>query len=134
MPFRASLGYLSQSGVLKTNQFERISSAFNFSPKFLKDNLAVNVNTKITLTNNRFANEGAIGSALSFDPTQNIYSGKNKYKGYTEYLQANGLPYGLAPRNPLALLEQKNDVSNVSRILASAQLDYRLPFLKDMST
>jgi TonB-dependent starch-binding outer membrane protein SusC len=132
LPFRASVGYLTQSGVLKTNKFERISSAFNFSPKFLKDNLSVNVNTKFTVTNNRFANEGAVGSALSFDPTQPVYSGKNKYHGYTEYLQANGLPYGLAPRNPLALLEQKNDRSTVSRILASAQLDYRLPFLKDM--
>jgi TonB-dependent starch-binding outer membrane protein SusC len=132
LPFRASAGYLTQSGVLKTNKFERITSAFNFSPKFFQDNLAVNVNTKFTVTNNRFANEGAVGAALSFDPTQPIYSGKNKYYGYTEYLQANGLPYGLAPRNPLALLEQKNNRSNVSRILGSVQLDYRLPFLKDM--
>ena len=132
LPFRASVGYLNQTGVLKTNKFDRVTSAFNLSPKFFNDDLSVTINTKFAVTNNRFANEGAIGSALSFDPTQPINSSSKKYYGYTEYLQADGTPYQLAPRNPLALLEQKHDISTATRILASAQLDYRLRFFPDM--
>ena len=132
LPFRTSFGYLNQTGILKTNTFDRYTGALVLSPKFLNDDLSVIVNTKFALTNNRFANEGAIGSALSFDPTQPVYSGNKKYYGYTEYLQADGTPYQLAPRNPLALLEQKHDHSSATRILASAQIDYRLHFFPDM--
>ncbi len=81
-PFRASLGYLQQEGVLKTNKFDRISTALNLSPKFFEDHLSVNLNVKYSKTGNRFADEGgAIGSAVSFDPTKPVYA-DNKWGGY----------------------------------------------------
>ena len=131
IPFRASFGYLNQEGVLLKNKFDRYSGSLNLSPKFFNDHLAVNVNTKISRVNNNFSDQGAIGAAVSFDPTQPVYSAANKYGGYYEWLQG-GLPIDLATRNPLALINLRNNTSAVNRFIGNVQLDYKLHFLPDL--
>ena len=131
LPFRASLGYLNQDGVLKTNNFKRISTSLNLNPKFLDDHLAVNLAFKYSRTNNVFANEGAIGSAVSFDPTQPVNNTTGKNGGYWEWLQS-GNPVDLATRNPLGLLEQRDNTSKVNRVIGNVQLDYKMHFLPDL--
>ncbi len=131
IPFRASVGYYNQDGILKTDNFKRISSSLNLSPKFFNDYLSVNVALKVSQTKNRFADQGAIGSAVSFDPTQPVYS-SNKYGGYFEWLQANGTPIDLSTRNPLALLDLRNNTSTVNRFIGNVQLDYKLHFFPDL--
>jgi iron complex outermembrane receptor protein len=49
---------------------------------------------------NRFANQGAIGSAVTFDPTQPV-SDSLSPTGYFFWAQANGDPIGIATSNPL---------------------------------
>lgn len=132
LPFRASIGYLNQDGILKTNNFKRISSALNLSPKFLKDHLSVNLSVKASQTKNRFADEGAIGSAISFDPTKPVMSGNKNWGGYYEWLQANNAPIDLATRNPLGLLELRNNNSEVGRVIGNVQVDYKLHFFPDL--
>jgi TonB-dependent starch-binding outer membrane protein SusC len=132
LPFRASLGYLNQNGVLKTNDFGRISTSLNLSPKLWNDHLSINVAVKYSHTNNRFANEGAIGAAVSFDPTQPVYASGGKYGGYYEWLQTDGKPIDLATRNPLALLELRNNTSDVNRLIGNVQVDYKMHFLPDL--
>lgn len=131
LPFRASVGYLNQKGILRTDKFERISSSLNLSPKFFNNYLSVNVALKGVQTNNRFANVGAVGSAVSFDPTQQVYS-TNKYGNYFEWLQADGKPIDLANRNPLALLYLRNNTSTVNRLIGNVQVDYKMHFLPDL--
>jgi len=131
MPYRLSLGYSHQDGVLKTDQFNRFSTALNLAPKFLNDHLAVDLNVKFSNTTKRFADEGAIGSAVYFDPTKPVYAGNN-YGGYYEWLQANNLPIDLATRNPLALLMLRNNNSSVNRLVGNVQLDYKLDFFPDL--
>jgi len=131
LPFRISAGYLSQDGVLKTNHFDRLSSSLNLSPKFFTDYLSVNLSVKASQTKNRFADEGAIGSAVAFDPTQPVMS-DNKFGGYYEWLQANANPIDLATRNPVALLNLRNNRSTVNRIVGNIQLDYKVHFLPDL--
>jgi TonB-dependent starch-binding outer membrane protein SusC len=135
VPFRASVGYLSQDGILKTNHFNRLSGALNLSPRLLKDHLSINVNLKGTQTKNDFANEGAVGAAASFDPTQSIHS-SNKYGGYFEWLDANGKPIGTnggsSQPNPISLLEFRNNKSKVNRFIGNIQLDYKLHFFPDL--
>ena len=131
VPFRVSLGYLNQNGILKTDLFKRFSSALNLSPKFFTDHLAVNLNAKFSTTNNTFANGGAIGSAVAFDPTQPIFA-NNKYGGYFESLQVDGKPIDLATRNPLGLLKLRNNTSTVNRVIGNIQLDYKLHFFPDL--
>ena len=135
IPFRISLGYLDQSGILKTDHFNRISTALNLSPKFFNDYLSVNLNFKYSSTNNNFADGGAVGAAATFDPTQNVYDATHggRWGGYYEWLQpGTSLPMSLATRNPLALLELRHNTSTVNRIIGNVQLDYKLHFFPDL--
>jgi TonB-linked SusC/RagA family outer membrane protein len=131
LPYRASLGYLNQDGVLKTNNFKRLTTSLNLNPKFLHDHLAVNIAFKYSRTNNVFANEGAIGAAVSFDPTQPVYNTTGKNGGYWEWMQG-GNPVDLATRNPLGLLLQRDNTSTVNRVIGNVQLDYKMHFLPDL--
>ncbi len=132
VPFRASLGYLNQDGILKTNNFSRFSAALNLSPKLFKDHLSVNFSVKASHTKNQFADEGAIGSSISFDPTQPVRSGKDEWGGYYEWLQSDGNPIDLSTRNPVALLKLRDNRSKVSRVIGNVQLDYKLHFFPDL--
>jgi len=135
LPFRLSAGYLTQEGILKTDKFNRLTTALNLSPKFFKDHLSVNLNAKLSQTKNRFADGGAVGAAASFDPTQSINQ-SNPYGGNFEWLQSNGKPIGTgggsSQPNPLSLLNLRNNNSVVSRFIGNIQLDYKFHFLPDL--
>jgi len=140
VPFRLSVGYLTQEGILKTDKFNRWTGALNLSPKLFDDHLTVNVNLKLSQTNSRFADGGAVGAAASFDPTQAVNS-TNKYGGYFEWLQGpdnNGLRIpigtngGSSQPNPLSLLYFRDNRSIVDRFIGNVQLDYKLHFFPDL--
>lgn len=131
IPFRASLGYLNQNGILKTNNFSRISTAINLSPKLLDDNLSLNISVKAAQTKYNFANEGAIGNSVSFDPTQPVMSGNTNWGGYYEWLNGT-VPNDLSNRNPVALLMQRDNRSTVNRMIGNVQAEYKLPFFPDL--
>jgi TonB-linked SusC/RagA family outer membrane protein len=134
MPYRASIGYLNQDGILKTGSLQRTSGSIDVTPRFFKDHLKVDINIKGTDEENRFANQGAIGSAVSFDPTQPVLSGSKRFGGYFEYLDPSsttGLK-SLAPLNPVGLLNERTDKSTVQRSIGNAQFDYKFHFLPDL--
>ena len=135
LPFRVSGGYLNQDGILKTSNFQRQTIGINLSPRLLNNNLKVDVNIKGARTANRFADEGAIGSAIAFDPTKPVYSGSPRFGGFFTYINngASGAPPAdLSPANPLGLLEMRDDRSNVLRSIGNLQLDYNMPFIKGL--
>ena len=136
LPFRISGGYLRQNGILKRDQMDRGTIGINLSPVLLDGDLKININTKYSRTENQFANRGAIGSAVVFDPTKTVKAtdslGKTRLGGYFEWVDNQGRPQGLAPKNPVGLLNSREDLSQVDRFLGNAQLDYALPFLKDL--
>ncbi|MPS66204.1 MAG: SusC/RagA family protein [Chryseobacterium sp.] len=134
LPYRVSLGYNEQNGIVKTNSFRRTSAAINLNPKFFDNHLSVNVNAKGTFTDNRFPATGVIANATYFDPTQPVYSGNSNYGGYYEWLDPasnTGLNVN-ATANPVAQLNAVRDVSSVWRALGNIQLDYKLHFLPDL--
>lgn len=134
LPYRLSLGYLNQNGILKTGNLTRQSIGLNLNPTLFNNHLKIDFNLKSSLSNSRFANEGAIGSAVYFDPTKPVYSGKDDYGGYWEWLDplsSNGLKT-LAPKNPLGILEQRDDRSDVDRHIANLVIDYKLHFFPDL--
>ncbi|GGK57153.1 SusC/RagA family TonB-linked outer membrane protein [Lutibacter litoralis] len=131
--FRTSFGYTNQSGTLKTSNLERGTFSVSIGTALLEDHLKIDFNNKLSLINNRFGDTGAIGSAISFDPTQPVYSDSPNYGGYFEWLQANGNPISVgAPRNPLALLEQRNNNSHATRNIGNIQFDYKMHFLPEL--
>lgn len=134
MPYRVSFGYLNQEGVLKTGKLERFSGGINVSPQFFNDHLKIDLNLKGTVSNTRFANQGAIGAAVYFDPTQPVRSGNNRYNGYWQWLDpsSNTGLRGLAPRNPVGLLMDENNIGESQRSIGNALLDYKFHFLPDL--
>ena len=134
LPFRVSVGYLKQQGVLLTSDLDRKSAALNLNPTLLDNHLRIDLNLKGTQSQSRFANEGAIGAAVSFDPTQPVMSGSDRFNGYYEWLQAGSATglRALAPRNPLGLLLDRHDNSDVFRSVGNIQFDYKMHFLPDL--
>jgi iron complex outermembrane receptor protein len=129
IPFRVSWGLTDRDGILKTDNFNRVTCGLNLNPSFLNDKLQFNVNFKAMADKNRFANRGAIGAATVFDPTQPVYVDDQTYGGYYSWLGNDGEPNPLASANPLALLNQREDNSHVGRYLINGSVDYRLWFL-----
>lgn len=134
MPYRISAGYLDQQGILKTGYLDRTSLGVNLSPRLLNNDLKIEISFKGAESKARYANNDAIGSAYSFDPTKPVYSGNNNFGGYWEWLDATSVSglKSLSPKNPLGLLEQKNDRGTVDRAITNAQIDYRVHFLPDL--
>ena len=130
MPYRLSLGHVKQDGILRTGSLQRTTVGLNISPKFLHNNLKVDLNLKVSQAISKFANEGAIGAAVSYDPTQPVRVNSDRFGGYYEWLDpstVSGLR-ALAPRNPVSILEQVDNRSNVKRSIGNLVLEYRLPF------
>ena len=134
MPYRISAGYLNQDGVLKTGNLQRVSAGINLSPVFMDNHLKVDINVKASNSKSRFANEGAIGAAVSFDPTQPIKTNSPRYGGYFEWLDPSAVTglKGLAPSNPVSLLLERDDRSSVNRSVGNIQFDYKFHFLPEL--
>jgi TonB-linked SusC/RagA family outer membrane protein len=129
LPYRLSLGYLNQDGILKRDNLQRTTASLNLNPKFLDNQLSIDANAKFAHEKYFFANRGAIGSAVYFDPSKPIYSGKNSFGGYWEWLSNDTTLNGLAPKNPVGLLNQREDKSDVNRFIGSVQVDYKMRFV-----
>ncbi len=129
VPYRVSLGYTNKDGVLKTDNFKRYSGAVNLNPGFFDNALQLNLHFKGITSDNHFADRGAIGSALSFDPTKPVRDTSARYGGFTTWTIVNGNPNTLAPANPVALLELRDDNSTVNQYITNVSADYRFPFL-----
>jgi len=134
LPYRISLGYLRQDGILRTGNLERKSAAVTLNPKLFQDHLKIDLNLKGSINNSRFANEGAIGNAVRFDPTQAVFSASKRFGGYFEWLDPSSTTglRKLSPLNPVGLLEERNDKSDVKRSIGNIQFDYKLHFLPDL--
>ncbi|MGI4021195.1 MAG: SusC/RagA family TonB-linked outer membrane protein [Janthinobacterium lividum] len=134
VPYRVSVGYLDQTGLLKTDHLQRPTLALRLSPKFFNDDLKFDFNINGSYAKSRFANQAAIGNAVSFDPTQPVRVDGSPWNGYYEWYNTPGnASSGLnpnAPRNPLGTLEDYNSNGNTYRSFGNATIDYRFPFLK----
>ncbi len=130
LPFRVSLGYYDEQGTLKTSAYERYTAAVNLSPKFLDDHLSVDVNFKATLNNNTFADSGAVGAAIYYDPTKPIYAGDaygyNGYFNHTSNADSSPTPNTLSAVNPLSLLYDVTNEGSTVRTLGNVQIDYKI--------
>lgn len=132
IPFRISYGYTDQEGILRTTYTKRHSAALNVSPSFFDNSLKVNLSVKQSLAETNFGDPGAVGAAVSYDPTQPIYSGNDEFGGFFAFTDADGLPITFVS-NPVSLLELRNNVGDVNRFIGNIQLDYTLPFFSGLS-
>jgi len=145
MPYRVSFGYTNQNGIVKTSKFERYTASVSLAPSFFEDHLKVNANLKGMIAKNRYADGSAVGSAVSFDPTQSVRSDDPYHQYYFDgYFQWNTDASSLnddtwkrtfnsnAPGNPVALLEEKDDRAISKSLIGNLELDYKFHFLPDL--
>lgn len=143
LPYRFSLGYTNQNGILKTSNFKRYTGALNLSPSLLDDHLKMNLNAKGMYVTNRFADTGAVGSAAAMDPTQPIMSSEpvhqDLFGGYFQWYtttEKDGVKQNnfnsLAVRNPVAMLNLKKETSVAKNFIGSADFDYRFHFMPQL--
>src|SRR5580693_6811635 len=122
----------SQEGIVKTDNLQRYSGSVSLTPHFFKDALKVELNLHGAVLQSQFANSGAaISSALYFDPTQPVHE-KSPYGNFFEWQTGSGSTLTLnklAPRNPVALLDQYNNHATVQRSFGNLALDYQLPWV-----
>jgi len=131
LPYRVSGAYTNQDGTLKTGNYERATASINLNPSFLNDKLKININLKGSYENERIANQSAIWSAITFDPTQPVHVDDQTYGGYYQYAQYASNPY-LTNINPVSMLEQVNEKNKTYRSLGNIQADYSFFFLPDL--
>lgn len=145
MPYRVSFGYTNQNGIVKTSKFERYTASVSLAPSFFQDHLKVNANLKGMIAKNRYVDGSAVGSAVSFDPTQSVRSDDPYHQYYFDgYFQWNTDASSLnddtwkrtfngnAPGNPVALLEEKDDRAISKSLIGNLELDYKFHFLPDL--
>jgi len=144
LPWRVSVGYMDQQGILKTSDMKRFTTSVNINPSLLNDHLRINLSGKFMWAKSRYADSGTVNNAVYFDPTQPVTDDDAIYKnfgGYFEWL-SNGSslndpdwPYtknSLATNNPVAQLMLKNDRAISRDFTGNADFDYQVHGFEDL--
>ena len=157
LPYRLSVGYTDQQGILKTSDFKRVTAALNLNPSFLEDHLTLNLNAKGMYARSQYADGGAVGAATSMDPTQDPYnftsayhkslmgdnmaSTLNNFGGYFEW-PTSGTSLGdtdwaytyerNATKNPLAMLNEVDEIAHSRSFIGSADIEYKIHGFEDL--
>ena len=132
LPYRVSVGYMHQAGILKTDWSQRATAGINLSPSFFNDYLKFNINLKGTTNQNRFANQSAIWGGLTRNPYAPVYTSNDAFLGFHEAIDEAGVPITGATANPAGLLDYTLDKSSVKRFVGNIDVDYKFHFLPDL--
>jgi len=158
LPYRLSVGYTDQQGIIKTSDFKRVTAALNLNPSFFDDHLNLNLNAKGMYAKTQYADGGAVSAAVYFDPTQDPNNFTSEYHkellgndlqktldnfgGYFQWpVAANydgdtAWPYtynGVANMpNPVALLYGRDEYAKSRSFVGSADIDYKIHGFEDL--
>ena len=141
VPYRVSLGYTDQQGILKTSDFKRYTAALNLNPSLLNDHLVLNLNAKGMWAKTQYANTGAIGAAIAFDPTKPIHGSNSNFANYWEWEvpgeSLNDPAWATttnrnATSNPVALLDLNDDRAISRSFIGNADVDYKIHGFEDL--
>ena len=142
LPFRVSLGYMDQEGIVKTSDMKRFTAALNLNPSLFGDHLRMNLNGKFMWAKSQYADGGAIGSAVWFDPTKPVrvsegyehFGGFFQWKSNSEFDDATWTysRNNLATSNPVALLELRDQHAISRDFIGNADIDYQVHGFEDL--
>ncbi len=115
LTYFASFGMQKQQGIIKTNDLDRYSARFNATQKFLNDKLVVDANLSYNSTKNRRPGiSGAIGDAISNNPTYPAYDANGKVAAYQNI------------NNPLLTFQLDKDIAIINRVIGSISPSLKL--------
>lgn len=136
LPYRVSLGYDDQNGILINTGNKKTTASINLNPSLFDDHLKIEINLKGMIENTNWGEQKAIGNAITYDPTQPVKStdtSYSRYGGYFTWLSGSPkTPISIAPANPVAIATMTDNKSTINRSIGNIQLDYKLHFLPDL--
>ena len=146
MPYRIGLGFEDNNGIVKTSWMKRFNTSVNLAPSFLNKHLNFNFTAKYMFEKDRYADYGgAIGNALTMDPTQPVRVNDEMYDcvgGYFQYLDNKGdkitdpnwtkTAKSQVPQNPVALLNNRKIMANTHDISSNLEVDYKVHGFEDL--
>ncbi len=134
MPYRVSVGYHDENGLLQNSKNQRTTGSINLNPSILDDHLDAAINLKGSMVKNTYADWGAVGNAGAFDPTQSVEDPSSPYGGYFTWVHpVSGDPLFTATTNPVALLNLRDDVADIYFYSVNAQFNYKFHFLPQLT-
>ena len=136
-PYRVSVGYTNQDGIIRTNKYQRFTAGLALTPKLLDDHLNLNLNAKFSYEHNDMVDNGVVTNALRYDPTRPVRTGSSTAAtdpglGYFIWMNGNS-PMAIQTDNPVAQLELEDRLNKVTRSIGNAQFDYKIHGLEDLS-
>ena len=162
LPYRVSVGYTDQQGIVKTSDFKRATASLNLNPSFFQDHLTLNLNAKGMYARTLYTDGSVVSSAVRMDPTQDPYNFTSEYhknqlrdkdgnslldqtlKNYGGYFQwskkaeygDNSWPFTFDSTtqmpNPLSLLDQGSQIAHSRSFIGSADIDYKVHGFEDL--
>ena len=142
MPYRASLGYSDQMGTLIGSNYDKGTLDFSLSPNFFDKHLTLSVNAKGVYAYYKYADDGVVGNAASFNPTQDPYfrnaDGSIDFdtcNGYFNYGTGRGQEFvgsSLLGVSPLSQLYDRDSNGKSLRLIGSVALDYKVHGLESL--
>ena len=144
MPYRVSLGFTYQPGIVKSTFYRRYTGSFNLAPTLLNDHLHLNISGKVMDGARRWDN-GAVGAAAYMDPTkpvrlnQPIYN--DYFAGYYQWYKGAQYPNdtnwlytqdGNATVNPVGMVENNGTTSYNRTYQGTFGLDYAIHGFEDL--
>lgn len=143
MPYRVSVGYTGQQGILKGSDYSRFTAGFSLNPSLLNDHLNINANAKYSYSKTTPGGQDAIGAATAMDPTRPVKSTDEQFKnwgGYWQWTKSTTefdptFPYAInddAPKNPMELIDHYNFDKSANILLGNFEADYKIHGFEDL--
>ena len=143
MPYRVSVGYNGQEGVLKGSDYKRITAGISLNPTLLDKHLNLNINGKYSYSKTKPGGTDAVGTAITMDPTRPVRSNDEQFKnwgGYWQWTKATTsydptFPYARnddAPANPVEKVENYNFYKSAHVLLGNVEADYKIHGFEDL--
>jgi iron complex outermembrane receptor protein len=126
--YRASVGYANLNGILKRDNMQRTTMSANVTGNFFDNHLKIEINNNTSVIKSNYSNGGAIGGAITFDPTKPV---KNEDGTYFQWMMGGGINT-LAGKNPVSLINQTNNFGDFNRSTGNVQLDYKMHFMPEL--
>ena len=116
LPYRVSVGYTSNHGIIRKTGMNRVTAGINLSPKFFDGLLQVNANIKGAYVRNNYE-QGVLGGAVSFNPTLPVRCAEgNVFNNWTSYIGGGALA-GPPPPVPTSTPSKLSTLCRVHRIM-----------------
>jgi iron complex outermembrane receptor protein len=135
-PYRLSVGYTNQNGVIRTNNYERYTFNGGVSPKFFDKHLTADLNLKVSYEDNKKVDESVVNNALRLDPTRLVNTGSATAAtdpGLGYFIWMNGKsPMAIQTDNPVAQLDLQDICNKVTRSIGNASFNYKVHHLEDL--